>query len=222
MSSIDGIFSKLSLKVKFVLITTCAIVLLMCIIGFIAVEREKAILYTEAEREGKLLGETLAIPIVNDLIYERLGLVEEGGLLDNYILEIFSRRDIDLVYIMILNEDGKVVSHNNITEYGKVYSDSMTARSLHSDETIMQTFTSDGHKAMDFGVPLSIGKKRWGTLKFAVSLETIEREVLSTVWMVVILTLVIIASGFVLILLLSKRFISPIINIANTMERARG
>ncbi len=222
MSMIAGMVSRLGLKIKFILITTIAIVVLMGIIGFMAVQREKAILYTEAEREGKLLGETLAIPIVNDLIYERLGLVEEGGLLDNYILEIFNRRDLDLLYIMILDDDGKVLSHNNITEYGKVYSDSVTVKALKAHDTIMQTFMADGHNVMDFGVPLSIGKKRWGTLKFAVSLEKIERDVLSTVWMVVIITLIVIASGFVLILLLSRRFISPIINLANTMERARG
>ena len=53
----------------------------MSIIGYLAVEREKNILYNEVEKQGRLLGETLAIPIINDLIYERLGLVEEGGFL---------------------------------------------------------------------------------------------------------------------------------------------
>ena len=67
-------FSRLSLQYKFILITTSAIVIFMFIIGYLAVEREKAILYTEVEREGRLLGETLAIPIINDLIYERPGL----------------------------------------------------------------------------------------------------------------------------------------------------
>ncbi|MDA8090473.1 MAG: hypothetical protein M0Z61_09685 [Nitrospiraceae bacterium] len=62
-----------------------------------------------------------AIPIINDLIYERLGLVEEGGLLDDYIQEIFKRKDLSLLYIAVLDEDGKVMSHNDISQYGKVY-----------------------------------------------------------------------------------------------------
>ncbi len=216
------LFSGLRLQYKFILITTGAIIVVMSIVGYLAVEREKKILYAEVEKQGRLLGETLAIPIINDLIYERLGLVEEGGLLDNYILEIFNRQDADLLYIAILDEDGKVISHNNITEYGKIYSDAMTQRALHSDATIMQHIPGSDHNALDFGVPLSIGKKRWGTLKFGISLEKAEHEILATIKKIVVLTLILLVAGFAMILLLSRRFLNPIAELANTMEKARG
>lgn len=132
MNIISGFFSRLGLQYKFILITTCSIIVAMGIVGYISVEREKKILYEDIEKQGRLLGETLAIPIINDLIYEKLGIVEEGGLLDNYIMEIFSRQDIALLYIAVLNEEGKVMSHNTITEYGKVYSDQLTKNSLNS------------------------------------------------------------------------------------------
>ncbi len=214
--------SRLGLQYKFILITTCAIIMVMSIVGYLAVEREKKILYAEVEKQGKLLGETLAIPIINDLIYERLGLVEEGGLLDNYILEIYNRQDADLLYIAILDEEGKVISHNNITEYGKLYSDPLTQKALKADTTVIQHFAGKDHNALDFGVPLSIGKKRWGTLKFGISLERAEHEILATVKRIMILTVALLAAGFAIILLLSRRFISPITQLANTMEQARG
>ena len=130
----------MTLQSKFVLITTLAIVFLMAIIGYVAVEREKKILYGEIKRQGRLLGETLAIPIINDLIYERLGVVEEGGLLDNYILEIFNRRNVDMLYVAILDEEGRVISHNNITEYGKFYTDGLTMNGLSADDVLVQNF----------------------------------------------------------------------------------
>lgn len=213
---------RLGLRAKFILITTIAIILLMSIIGYMAVQRGKGILYTEVERQGRLLGETLAIPIINDLIYERLGLVEEGGLLDNYIIEIFNRRDVDLLYIAIMDEEGRVISHNNITEYGKIYSDPITVNALKADNLVVQKFTSNGHNAMDFGVPLSIGKKRWGTLKFGISLENVEKETIATAKRIVILTLFFIIAGFAIVLLLSSRFISPITQLAATMEKTKG
>ncbi len=222
MKGIINFFSGLSLQYKFILITTLAIILLMDVIGYLAVEREKSILYTEVETQGKLLGETLAIPIINDLIYERLGLVEEGGLLDNYILEIFNRQDVDLLYISIIDENGRVLSHNNITEYGKVYSDPLTTKALQANGTVIQNFSENGHNALDFGIPLSIGKKRWGTLKFAISLEKVEHEIIATVKKIVILTLFLVAAGFGIILLLSRRFISPITQLASTMEKTGG
>lgn len=210
------------LKLKFILFTTLAIVVFMSILGYIAVVREKSLLYSEVEKQGRLLGETLAIPIINDLIYERLGLVEEGGLLDNYILEVFNKKDVDLLYITILDEDGKVISHNKLTEYGKVYTDPLTVHTLRADRITIQRMLSGEHQALDFGVPLSIGKKRWGSLKFAISLKKVEHAIRATVRTIILITIFMLVVGFVIILLLTRRFIGPITALVSTMERARG
>ncbi len=222
MTRLWNTYDGLRLQSKFILITTSAIIVLMGVIGYVSVEREKTILYSDIERQGKLLGETLAIPILNDLIYERLGLVEEGGLLDNYIMEIFNRRDLDLLYLVIIDEDGRVISHNDITEYGKIYSDALTTKSRTEETTVIQRFSTKGHAALDIGVPLSIGKKRWGTLKIGISLQQVEHEIISTIGNIVLLTLILVAIGFAVILLLSRRFINPITQLASTMEKARG
>jgi len=222
MTRLTGSFSRKGLQFQFILITMCAIIVMMSVLGYLAVEREKGILHAEVEKQGRLLGETLAIPIINDLIYERLGLVEEGGNLDNYILEIFNRQDMDLLYMAILDQEGKVISHNDITEYGKVYSDPLTQKVLAGESTTVQRFSGYGHNALDFGVPLSIGKKRWGTLKFGISLEKVEHEILATVKRIIALTVVLLVAGFAIIVFLSRRFISPITQLANTMEQARG
>ncbi|MBI5196771.1 MAG: HAMP domain-containing protein [Nitrospirae bacterium] len=215
-------FSRMGLQYKFIFFTMMAIIFVMSVIGYMAVKREENILYTEVERQGRLLGETLAIPIINDLIYERLGLVEEGGLLDNYLLEIFKRQDIALLYIAVLDAEGKVFSHNNITEFGKVYTDPLTQKALMVDDTVVQRYSGGKHNVLDFGIPLLIGKKRWGTLKFGISLENVEHETIATVKRIIILTIFLLLAGFALILLLSKRFISPITQLASTMEKTRG
>ncbi len=196
----------------------------MTLIGYIVIRRESKILYGEVEREGRLLSETLAIPLINDLIYEKVGLVEEGGLIDNYITEIFRRKDIDLIYIAVLDERGRVISHNDFREYGKVYNDPLTVNALKSDTTLVQKFTDrgSGHDAYDFSTPLSIGKKRWGTLKFGVSLEKGKQEIKNMIKRIVLLTLFVLFVGFIIIVILSRRFIGPITQLARTMERAGG
>ncbi len=222
MRKISMFFSRMGMQYKFFIIMACAIIALMSIVGYLSVRREKDILYTEAENRGRLLGETLAIPIINDLIYEKLGLVEEGGLLDDYIAQMFRRKDLSLLYIEVLNENGKVISSNDISRYGKVYSDLLTRKALSSEGTVIQHFHAHGHDALDFGVPLSIGRKRWGTLKFSVSLENEEHEILATLKKIVELTAVFLFVGFIIIVLLSRRFIRPITHLANTMEKMRG
>jgi len=154
--------SRRGLQYQFIMFATLAIILIMSTIGYLAVDRERIILYTEVERRGRLLGETLAIPIINDFIYERLGLVEQGGLLDNYISEIFKRQDIDLLYLAVLDANGQVISHNNIAELGKFYADPLTQNALAATNTVVQKYAGDEHSVLDFGVPLRIGHKRWG------------------------------------------------------------
>ena len=218
------IIDRLSLQKKFILITSLAIVILMGLIGFIVISREKTILYNEIERKGRIFAETLAIPLINDLIYEKLGLVEEGGLIDNYITEIYKKRDMDFLYLMVLDERGRVISHNDFREYGKTYSDPITKKALSSERTLVQEFydRETGYRALDFATPLSIGKKRWGTLKFGISLEGVEHEMADMIQRILIMTVLFLAGGFVIILVLSRRFIRPITELARTMERAGG
>jgi two-component system NtrC family sensor kinase len=215
---------NLSLQKKFIIVTYAAVIILMVLIGVMITRRESAIMYRDIERQGKILAETLAIPVMNDLIYERLGLVEEGGLIDNYVTEIFGKKDIDLIYMAVLDGSGKIISHNDFNEYGKVYDDPITANALSSNVTVVQKFYNNktGHVALDFATPLSIGKKRWGTLKFAVSLERLDNELKATVLSVVAVTFVLLIGGLGIILLLSRRFIRPITELARTMEQAGG
>ncbi len=222
MSRISDLFSGLSLQHQFILVTTFAIIGVMSIVGYFGVEWEKRIFYAEVEKQGQLLGKTLAIPIINDLVYEKVGVVEEGGLLDNYTTEIFNRRDADLLYIAILDKEGRVVSHNDVTEYGKLYTDTVTRKALETDSTTVRQISGLEHKALDFGVPLSIGKKRWGTLRFAISLEKAEHELIATVRRIIFLTVIFLMGGFAIILLLSRRFIGPITKLATSMEKVRG
>ncbi|RJQ48140.1 MAG: HAMP domain-containing protein [Nitrospiraceae bacterium] len=218
------LFRNLTLQKKFIIITFSAVILVMVTVGALTITVERNILHRDIERQGRILAETLAIPVMNDLIYEKLGLVEEGGLIDNYVTEIFRRKDIDLIYLAVLDTNGRVISHNDFNEYGKTYTDSITDTALHSDVTIVQKFHHDksGHDALDVATPLSIGKKRWGTLKFAVSLERLAREVQAVIFNGIIVTSILLAVGLVLIVLLSRRFIRPITEMAKTMEKAGG
>jgi signal transduction histidine kinase len=196
----------------------------MIIMGFMITRRESTIMHRDIERQGKILAETLAIPVMNDLIYEKLGLVEEGGLIDNYVTEIFDTKDVDLIYLAVLDGNGRVISHNDFNEYGKVYTDPVTLKALSSDSTIVQSFHDNktGFEALDFATPLSIGKKRWGTLKFAISQKGLHKEIQATIAYVIIVTFILLIVSFGAIVLLSRRFIMPITALAKTMENARG
>jgi len=169
-----------------------------------------------------LLAETLAIPIGIALISERLGPVEKGALIGKYFAQIYYTRNIDLIYLGILDETGRVMAHNDLSESGKIYDDPLTIKALAANAKLVQKYYDHktGHAALDFAAPIVVNGKRWGILKFALSLEGLDEEIQATIISVVVLALILIAGGFGIIVLLSSHFIRPIIELSKTMENA--
>lgn len=201
-----------------------AVIILMVIIGIVITEMQRNIMSRNVERMGLLLAESLAIPVINALIYEKTGFIEEGGLIDNYIIAMFENRNIDLIYLFVLDEEGRVIAHNDFNEYGKVYRDELTTNALLSDSILMQKYYDKtlGQKAIDFATPLLIGRKRWGTLKFAISLEQVDKQIRAAILPVGIFTAVLFTGGLLIITLLSRQFLKPIAELAKTMEKTGG
>lgn len=224
---ISAFFQNISLQKKFFFITASAVIFIMVTLGFMFSRWQRDIRYKALERQVRILAETLAIPVRHDLLknilYEKLGLLESGGIVGEYFSEIYWK-DIDLIYLIVLDEHGRVIAHNDANEYGKIYQTPITVNALASDSTIVQKFHDRnlGHDALDIATPLSLGKKRWGTLKFAVSLEKIDKEIHATIVSVIIFTLLLILGALLIITLVSRQFIRPITELARTMEKGSG
>jgi signal transduction histidine kinase len=150
----------------------------MSALAYWNISREKKLLQDAIAREGKALVETLAISCTNTMIYEETGLVEEGGLLDNYISDLMQRKDLNIIYAMILDPKGKVIAHNSMVEVGNSYQDEITRQVLASWNTLLQY---PAENVLDIATPLAISTKRWGTLKIGISLDNLKKEVSSLV-----------------------------------------
>ncbi|GAB4337123.1 MAG: ATP-binding protein [Desulfobulbaceae bacterium] len=205
---------------KFILLSTLGILALAGVLGSLAATKNKDILYGATEKQGRVLAQTVAALIINELIYEKLGLVEEGGLIDNYVQELFRRRDMDFLYIAVLDETGKVLSHNDFREYGKVYGDVPGDFPGGMDSVTVRKGSESGGTAetMEFVAPLSIGGKLWGYLLFEVSLERVARETRTMLLQIMTVAFVALLFSFVLVYFLSRRFIGPITDMAAAMQ----
>jgi signal transduction histidine kinase len=165
-----------SLQGKFTLYLSILIVATMSALAYWNISREKRLLQDAIVKEGKALVESLAISCTNTMFYEEIGLIDEGGLLDNYISDLMQRRDLNVIYAMILDSKGKVIAHNSMVEVGNLYQDQITKRVLASWNTNLQ-YPSEN--VLDISTPLAISTKRWGTLRIGISLESLKKEVSS-------------------------------------------
>lgn len=210
---------KLSLQKKFILVAFLAVLLLTAVISFLAAVRTRSALLQASEKQGLMLAQTVSALIINELIYEKLGLVEEGGLIDNYVRELYQRRELDLKYVAVLDTSLQVISHSDFSQFGKRYSSPLIEEARRSGTIMVKKALagSTGIEEMEFAAPLSIEGKHWGVLLFALSLEGVEREIRSMILQIITLSLMSLGFLFIVIYFLSRRFIKPIIDLAAAM-----
>ncbi len=180
--------------------------------------REKEQLRAGVSREGTLLVSTMAIPILNALLYEELGIVQEGGLLDNFVADIMSNRQLHPLYAVVLHQDGRVLAHNRLTEYGNLYQDPLTRSALSADAVVQSPLVFEGESALDFAAPLAIGGKRWGCLRVGVSLVPLEQAMARLLGRIMGFAAIFSAGALVLFYLAGRRLAYPLIALARQME----
>lgn len=167
-----------SIKTQFVLLVMLLVAVSSALWGWWAWKNERRLLYESLEGEGRQMVTTLASPIMNALLYEEIGVIEEGGLLDNFIEEMMNNSGFPVVHAFVTDQEGKVLAHNNYSEYGKQYTDSLSRAAI-----ITKSYTSRliaGKKPqpsiLDMAMPLHIYGKNWGTLRVGVSTAPLEEE----------------------------------------------
>jgi signal transduction histidine kinase len=209
-----------SLQKKFILITFFSVLLLAVIVSIFVATKTRSALYNATEQKGRLLAQTVSALIINELIYEKLGLVEEGGLIDNYVRELSLRQELELLYVAVLDNHLQVISHSDFSEFGKYYEDPFAKDAQYSSEVLVKKSGPSESRVdiLDFATPLSIEGKRWGVLLFALSLKGVQQEAKVLLFQILSLTCMALVLLFVLIYFLSQRFIRPIIDLSLAME----
>lgn len=167
-----------SIKTQFVLIAMLLVAFSSALWGWWAWKTERELLYSSLEREGQQMLTSLSSPIINALLYEEMGVIEEGGLLDNFIEEIMKNSALKVVHAFVTDQNGKVLAHNQYGEYGKVYDDPLTRLSSSEKHYVSRLLPPNGSQApvLDMAMPLHIYGKSWGTLRVAVSTAPLEEH----------------------------------------------
>ena len=213
-----NIYPFTSLQGKFTLYLSILIIATMSALAYWNISREKRLLRDAIVREGRALVESLAISCTNTMLYEEIGLVEEGGLLDNYISDLMQRRDLNIIYAMILDPEGKVIAHSSMQEVGNSYQDRLTKQILNSWNTVLQY---PFENVVDISTPLAISTKRWGTLRIRISLENLKKEVSSLVFKYFLYTGLFILLAIIIIAFLFGLITKPLKSLALEMDETK-
>jgi len=207
-----------TLQGKFTFYLSILIILTMSVLAYWNITREKRLLEGALIGEGKVLVESFAIACTNTMLYEEIGLVEEGGLLDNYISDLMQKKDLNIIYAMILDPRGKVLAHNSIVEVGDLYQDEFARKAISSWNTLLQ-YPSDG--LLDISTPLAISSKRWGTLRIGISLEPLRKESSTLIFKYIVYTIGFILVAIIIITFLFGFITKPLKQLTKEMDETR-
>jgi signal transduction histidine kinase len=166
----------ISLRTRFMGLAVLLTVLFSALWGIWTWKREKDLLYERLAQKGEILVSAMAIPIINALLYEEMGIISEGGLLDNFVADIMANDHLHPLYAVVVDTEGRVLAHNRYSEYGKIYNNPDTRADLAASGFVQLDIRYEGQAALNMAVPLAIAGKSWGCLCIGVPLAPLQQE----------------------------------------------
>jgi class 3 adenylate cyclase len=160
-----------SISVRYKIAGTLIIILRLAVVslGVVTFTRQNAILRNEMKSRAA----TLALQLAN---------VGKEGLLTKQELPVFStitdiqKRD-DVVYAMVMDDEGKVFAHSDFSRKGAVLADPPDQAALKADALLFQETGSGSHSVLDATVPILLKSKN---LKIGVARIGLSEKALNT------------------------------------------
>jgi signal transduction histidine kinase len=165
---------KFTLRHRLTYLSLGLYVITLLLLTFIFVKRDESLITIQNEMLRRHLTETLAISITNTLLYQELELIEEGGLIDNYIEEWMNNPELNVRSIRVTNPDGVVVASNDFREYGKEITSLGKIVITEKKQTVVSKIRGlNSEQLLLVSTPLNISTRSWGNLSLTYSLESL-------------------------------------------------
>ena len=160
---------RLSLKLKLTLLITTLLVLTVLLVSVFLVRQEQESLTNEMSKRGRTIARDLANASKNPILSN-----------DDLTLSLLvqdAMKDPDVVYVIFVDADGKVVAHPDLAQIGQRIQRS-EGLPMAVGETQVTPYVDPKHgKVIDFAVPLVFSKVSVGSLYLGFSRKPIDEAV---------------------------------------------
>jgi two-component system NtrC family sensor kinase len=209
----------LSLTGKFMGVGIVATFAMALVLHFSIVDTGKKQLLEREEEAAIMLANSMKLPFTQILLYEETGLMSEGGLLDLYISRMMVNQDMQVVYVMVLDPEGWVLSHSDLTLFHTRPDDLLTRKALASRGISLRP-VGDPFRggSLDVAIPLNVSSKRFGTLRIGYTLADLAPKLTLLKRKALILTVSASALVILLLFLIARILTRPIVRLANALN----
>jgi signal transduction histidine kinase len=155
-------------------------------LSYFLVGKEKRHLLESEEGTARMIATSMKLPFTQILLYDETGVAPRAGILDLYVSRMVVSKDLRVAYAMVLDRDGKILSHSDPARYRHSIDDPLSRKALASSGLVL-TYVGDPFAGgvIDVATPLEIFSRRFGTLRLGYSpsglaerVRILERKVL--------------------------------------------
>jgi len=199
-----------------------AILLVAIALHYFLVESEKRHLLEKEERTARTLATSMKLPFTQILLYEEAGIVSEAGLLDLYISRMVGSSDLHIVYAMVFDLEGRILSHSDLTLFNRRFDDPLSRKALSADGIVLSQIGDPfAEGVIDVATPLNVSSKRFGTLRFGYSLAGLADHLRKLKRKALALTVSAAAGMILLVYLAAGVMVRPIRRLVDALDSVR-
>ncbi|HEV8640473.1 MAG TPA: ATP-binding protein [Methylomirabilota bacterium] len=194
-----------SLQAKLLWGTVLVIALVMAAVIVVVERRQRDTIIEEFERRGEVLARNLAAISYGPLLLYNFTALEQNV--------ARAAAEVDVVYAIVLDGEGKVAAHSRRPERVGSYPDGLEhERAAKTDVPLTQHARApgSGEALYDFAVPVLVASQKWGTVRVGLSKRRMEAEIRRTRFELAALALATLLVGGVAAALVARRIAGPV------------
>lgn len=178
----------MNLSSKFVLSITVLIIIIISLVIFTTLRRERSMILAQMQRKGFVLTEVLAMASVNSFLNY------DYSTLRRYLDTVV--KDEDVISVMIIDKRGRVKMHSNIDLIGTIADDNPTIEALKTNEPLFhsQRINKQDH-VFHYYVPIFAEQEKLGLIRIAMSNENVVLKIIESRNRLLIIGLIAIVIG---------------------------
>lgn len=193
-----------SIRVKISVFVTILIIVTSIVFSVFVIKKQTQIISKELVNKGMSIGSAFYGVAVNNIGKNEYFTLEEG-------FESVTNKNREIKSLMLVDKTGKVVATSNLSQKGKVLTDTLTKQMNNATDAVYKiTPQESGGKMYDIAIPISTDLERWGVLRIGLSDVYAQAEINNSKYFVIILAALLTLLGVAAALILGAILTRPI------------
>lgn len=185
---------QIGLKIKLSILIGILLSVVMGVWSLVILVDQRGLLISKHQDIAIAIIKSYSVPLTDTFMFEDMGILPIEGTFENYIEQIMRQEDMSVRYVSILSDDFKTIAHNNSSEYGRYYHDSIVENTARTNDLSLGIVQHPEHGwILEVAEPLRISGKLWGYLVIAFDAEVIRQQIQSMFIYLVTTTILVIA-----------------------------